>query len=89
VRQATRDVRGVVGAVHEVLDVTTGRRHSADELALNDIGTVALRTSEPLVVDRYAANRRTGGLLLVDELAGTTAGAGMVTDPRCSDRNGR
>jgi sulfate adenylyltransferase subunit 1 len=89
VRQATRDVRGVVGDVLDVLDVTTGRHGPADALALNDIGTVTLRTAEPLVIDRYAANRRTGGLLLVDELAGTTAGAGMVAEARCPDRNGR
>jgi sulfate adenylyltransferase subunit 1 len=78
VRQATRDVRGVVTGVHSVLDVTSGRAQPAASLALNDIGTIGLRTAEPLVVDPYAASRRTGGLLLVDELSGASAGVGMV-----------
>jgi sulfate adenylyltransferase subunit 1 len=83
VRQATRDVRAVVAEVHDVLDVTTGRRRPAGALALNDIGTVTLRTAEPLVVDPYRASRRTGGLLLVDEFGGATVGAGMVAEARC------
>jgi sulfate adenylyltransferase subunit 1 len=69
--------------VRDVLDVTTGRRRPADALGLNDIGTVTVRTAEPLVVDPYAASRRTGGLLLVDEFGGATVGAGMVAEPRC------
>jgi sulfate adenylyltransferase subunit 1 len=77
-RQATRDVRAVVTNVHGVLDVTSGQAQPADALALNDIGTVDLRTAEPLVVDPYSASRRTGGLLLVDELSGATVAAGMV-----------
>jgi sulfate adenylyltransferase subunit 1 len=89
VRQATRDVRAVVAEVHDALDVTTGRRRRAGALALNDIGTVTIRTADPLVVDPYRASRRTGGLLLIDEFGGATVGAGMVDEPRCrsvSDR---
>jgi sulfate adenylyltransferase subunit 1 len=83
VRQATRDVRAVVAEVHGVLDVTSGQTEPAGSLALNDIGTVTLRTAEPLVVDPYSGSRRTGGLLLVDELSGATVGAGMVQPGRC------
>jgi len=83
VRQATRDVRAVVAEVLDVLDVTTGVGGPAGSLVLNDIGTMRIRTAEPLVVDPYAAGRRTGGLLVVDELTGSTAGAGMVLDGRC------
>jgi sulfate adenylyltransferase subunit 1 len=78
VRQSTRDVRAVVSDVHGVLDVTSGRTRPAGSLALNDIGTISLRTAEPLVVDPYPASRRTGGLVLVDELSGASVGAGMV-----------
>jgi sulfate adenylyltransferase subunit 1 len=78
VRQATRDVRAVVTEVLDVLDVTTGQTAPAASLGLNDIGTVRLRTVEPLVVDPYRASRHTGGLLLVDDMSGGTAAAGMV-----------
>ncbi len=64
--------------------MVTGAREPAPQLRLNDIGSVLLRTAEPLVVDPYRVSRRTGGLLLVDELSGSTAGAGMVDQPEPS-----
>ena len=80
VRQASRDVRDIVERVDDVLDVTTGARRPADRLALNDIGAISLRTAEPLVIDPYPANRRTGGFLLVDDFSAATVGAGMVAE---------
>ncbi len=50
----------------------------ADELGLNDIGTIRLRTSEAVVVDPYEVNRSTGSFLLVEESSGATVSAGMV-----------
>jgi sulfate adenylyltransferase subunit 1 len=84
VRQATRDVRAVVSDVDGVLDVTSGRTQPAASLALNDIGTVRLRTAEPLVVDPYAASRRTGGFVLVDDLSGASVAAGMCSRATCT-----
>jgi sulfate adenylyltransferase subunit 1 (EFTu-like GTPase family) len=49
-----------------------------EQLALNDIGVVRLRLSEPLAVDPYAENRETGAFILVDEATNDTVGAGMV-----------
>jgi len=84
VRQATRDVPGEVVAIGDRLDPGTGRTETTDRLDLNDLGTVTLRTEEPLVTDPYARARHTGSLLLVDPLTGGTAGAAVVLDPaRC------
>jgi bifunctional enzyme CysN/CysC len=33
----------------------------------------------PLVFDPYAANRRTGSFILIDEASNETVGAGMIT----------
>ncbi len=52
--------------------------HTAAEMALNDIGTVQLRLSGPLLVDPYTANRATGAFILVDEATNDTVAAGMV-----------
>jgi sulfate adenylyltransferase subunit 1 (EFTu-like GTPase family) len=61
------------------LDVNTLHRdESADQLALNDIGRVHLRTTVPLFVDDYRRNRATGGFILVDEATNDTVAAGMV-----------
>ena len=80
-RHTTRDVRAVVDAVRSRLDVATLDQAEATELTLNDIGSIQLRTAEPLIVDTYATNRSTGAFLLVDEATGATVAAGMVAGP--------
>jgi bifunctional enzyme CysN/CysC len=65
-----------------VVDVHTLERAPAPEqLQLNDIGRVRLRTSAPLSFDPYSANRRTGSFILIDEASNGTVGAGMVVAP--------
>ena len=81
VRHATRDVPGEVVRIVDRLDPGTGAAGPADRLDLNDLGTVVLRTDEPLATDPYAASRHTGSLLLVDPATGATAAAAMVLDP--------
>jgi sulfate adenylyltransferase subunit 1 len=80
-RHATRDVVAIVDAVETRLDITTLQHNAGEELALNDIGTIRLRTAEPLSVDPYALNRSTGAFMLVDEDGGATVAAGMVAAP--------
>ena len=50
-------------------------------LVLNQIGTVQVSTSRPLVFDRYAENRGTGSFILVDPATHFTCGAGMIVEP--------
>jgi bifunctional enzyme CysN/CysC len=81
VKHTTRTAKAVVRTADERLDVTTFERVPADGLGLNDIGRVTLRTAQPLFADDYAENRATGSFILVDELTGATAGAGMIGAP--------
>ena len=63
----------------DLVDVHTLEREGPPEaLQLNDIGRVRVRTSAPLVVDPYEANRRTGSFILIDEATNGTVGAGMI-----------
>jgi sulfate adenylyltransferase large subunit len=48
-------------------------------LVLNQIGTVTITTTRPLVFDRYTDNRSTGSFILIDPATNFTAGAGMIT----------
>jgi sulfate adenylyltransferase large subunit len=48
-------------------------------LVLNQIGSVRVSTSSPLVFDTYDHNRATGNFILVDPSTYFTAGAGMIT----------
>jgi sulfate adenylyltransferase subunit 1 (EFTu-like GTPase family) len=47
-------------------------------LSLNDIGTVTVTASRPLVFDRYRDNRATGSFIIIDPATNATAGAGMI-----------
>jgi bifunctional enzyme CysN/CysC len=43
---------------------------------------VVLRSSTPLMVDRYRRNRTTGSFILIDEATNDTVGAGMIQGAR-------
>ncbi len=62
------------------LDLETLERneHPPEQLNLNGIGGVRLRSKRPLVVDPYAKNRATGSFILIDEGTNDTVAAGMV-----------
>jgi sulfate adenylyltransferase large subunit len=78
-KHTTRAATAIVDRIDDVLDVHTLERVDPPEaLELNDIGRVRLRTSAPLAFDAYAANRRTGSFILIDEASNGTVGAGMI-----------
>jgi bifunctional enzyme CysN/CysC len=79
IKQTSRSATAVVDAIEDLVDVHTLERVAApQELGLNDIGRVHLRTSAPLVFDPYTSNRRTGSFILIDEANNRTVGAGMI-----------
>jgi bifunctional enzyme CysN/CysC len=82
VKHTTRTARAVVEAIDGVVDMETLGEREAGEMALNDIGTVRLRLSSPLMVDPYDANRATGSFILIDEATNDTVAAGMVRSAR-------
>jgi sulfate adenylyltransferase large subunit len=78
-KHTARKATAIIEAIEDVVDVETlARVAESASLGLNDIGRVRLRTSAPLAYDAYAANRRTGSFILIDESANGTVGAGMI-----------
>ncbi|MEV1026454.1 GTP-binding protein [Streptomyces sp. NPDC050264] len=78
-KHTSRTVRALVKDISYRIDIDTlQRRADIEALQVNDIGRVVLRLAEPLAVDGYADNRRTGSFLLIDGDDGTTLTAGMV-----------
>jgi sulfate adenylyltransferase subunit 1 (EFTu-like GTPase family) len=49
-------------------------------LLLNQIGSVTVKTTRPIIFDRYLENRATGSFIIIDPSNHFTAGAGMITD---------
>jgi sulfate adenylyltransferase large subunit len=79
IKQTSRSATAVIDGIEDIVDVhTLERMGMAQELSLNDIGRVHLRTSVPLVFDPYTSNRRTGSFILIDESTNGTVGAGMI-----------
>ncbi|MGB6002992.1 MAG: GTP-binding protein [Ornithinimicrobium sp.] len=79
IKHTTRTARAVVKDMQYRLDINSLHRDlEADELGLNEIGRVTLRTTQPLLCDDYSTNRATGSFILIDEATGATVGAGMI-----------
>lgn len=79
VRHTTKEVRGVLKEIQYKLDINSLHRvEGAEQLAMNDIARVKIRTAQPLIFDNYRKNRITGSLILVDEGTNETVAAGMI-----------
>ncbi|NHA66696.1 sulfate adenylyltransferase subunit 1 [Phycicoccus flavus] len=79
IKHTTRSARAMVKDVQYRLDINTLHRDGdTQELGLNEIGRVRLRTTQQLLTDPYEHNRVTGSFILIDEATGSTVGAGIV-----------
>ena len=82
-KQTTTTVRATVQELHSRLDPETlDELDGPVELALNDIGTVTLRTSSIVIADSYTDNRDSGAFILIDEVTNDTIGAGTIIEAR-------
>jgi bifunctional enzyme CysN/CysC len=82
-KQTTKTVRATVQELHSRLDPETlDELDGPVELALNDIGTVTLRTSSIVIADSYTDNRTSGAFILIDETTNDTVGAGTIIEAR-------
>ena len=78
-KHTTRRVRALVKDLEYRLDINTLHRdQEATGLALNEIGRISLRTTQPLFFDRYRDNRGTGSFVLIEEGTFNTVAAGMI-----------
>lgn len=81
-RHNAMTMKAVVKEIRYRTDVHTFEQQPAEQLKLNDIAHVRLRTAKPLVFDAYKKNRSTGGLILINENTFDTVAAGMLHAPK-------
>lgn len=75
----SNEVRCIVKEVRYKLDINTLKRDfEFDQIRMNDIARVQLRTTKPLFFDSYNRNRITGSIILIDEGTHETVAAGMI-----------
>ena len=73
-----RTVPATVSAPDYAVDVNTLQHSPATTLELNDIGVCTVTVDRAIPFDAYAANRDTGGFILIDRISNATVAAGMI-----------
>ncbi|HEX4224275.1 MAG TPA: GTP-binding protein, partial [Pseudonocardiaceae bacterium] len=82
IKHATRTVPAMLSSLDTRFnEQTLSSSANPDSLQLNEIGQVTFRTAQPLPLDRYTTNRRTGSFLVIDPADGATLAAGLVGAP--------
>ncbi len=78
-KHTTKDVRCVIKDVQYKVNISTLENVENDkEVGLNDIARLTIKTTVPIVIDKYKENRTTGSIILIDEATNVTVGAGMI-----------
>jgi bifunctional enzyme CysN/CysC len=82
IKHTTRTVRGRINLLRYRLDTETlHREEGVEQLGMNEIGRVTMRTTQPLFFDPYHRCRSTGSFIFVDEATNETVGCGMILGP--------
>lgn len=80
IRHMSHDTQGIIKSINTRINVNTLEQESGvDQLAMNDIASITIKTAAPLVFDPYTENRTTGSLIFIDPSSFETMGAGMIT----------
>ncbi|WP_253273980.1 sulfate adenylyltransferase subunit 1 [Flammeovirga sp. OC4] len=79
-RHTSNEVTAEVVSIDDKLDINTMESvNDVEDLKMNEIGKVTIKTSSPVMIDAYTKNRATGSLILIDEESNETVAAGMIT----------
>jgi bifunctional enzyme CysN/CysC len=70
------------------MNVDTLGREDAENLQLNEIGRAKFTTAQPLFIDAYQVNQKTGSFIIIDPASNVTVGAGMIRSSS-TESNGR
>jgi len=79
VKHTTKECQAMVKDIQYKVDVNTLHRiEDIQEIGMNDIARVSIRTASPIFFDSYSKNRQTGSIILIDPNTNETVGAGMI-----------
>ncbi|WP_026957096.1 sulfate adenylyltransferase subunit CysN [Algoriphagus vanfongensis] len=79
VKHTTKECQAMVKDIQYKVDVNTLHRiEDIQEIGMNDIARVSIRTASPIFFDSYGKNRQTGSIILIDPNSNETVGAGMI-----------
>ncbi len=75
----TRELLCVVNQVYYLLDINSlNKKEDFENVAMNDIAKIHIKTTKPIFIDPYNINKETGSFILVDESTNDTVAAGII-----------
>ncbi|WP_025762340.1 sulfate adenylyltransferase subunit 1 [Dyadobacter tibetensis] len=78
-QHGTARTRCSVRSIEYQVDISTyEHQEDVDQLTLNAVAKIVLRTAQPIAYDPYQSNRMTGAAILIDETSNITVGACMI-----------
>jgi sulfate adenylyltransferase subunit 1 len=81
-KHGTQTVQVIVSKLESRINMNTLDPEPAPAaLAINDIGTIRLKTAKPLIFDGYTTNHLTGAFILIEQGTNATVAAGMLSGP--------
>ena len=79
VKHTTNESIGMIKELKYKIDINTLHRiENIENLEMNDIARISIRTAKPMFYDSYKRNRQTGSIIIIDEQTNETIGAGMI-----------
>lgn len=81
IKIAGKKTQAQVKNIQYQVDINTLAQHVANSVPFNGIGLVELVFDEPMILDKYADNHTTGGMIFIDRLSNATIGIGLVHQP--------
>ena len=78
-KHTSNEPMAMINEVEYKVDVNTLKRIKDDnEIKMNDICKVKIRTTAPIMMDEYSRNRKTGSFILIDAGTNETVAGGML-----------
>ena len=78
IQNNTTQVKGIVKDIEYKLDVNTLEKQEVEQVSLNEIVKLKLKTAKPLAYDSYKDLASNGGIIFIDETSFVTVGAGLI-----------
>ena len=79
IRLNNMETRCIVKSINYKININNLEHDSSDPVInMNDIAQISIKCARPVCFDSYRKNRKTGGLIFIDEGTNETAGAGMI-----------
>lgn len=78
IQNNTTQVKAVIKDIEYKLDVNTLEKQEVEQVSLNEIVKLKLKTAKPFAYDSYKDLASNGGIIFIDETSFVTVGAGLI-----------